>query len=1389
MSTQNESAFEAQLIQERILDQYEALWRNETCLKVEDFIKHHLSTGDFCDGTIDELIFLEIEFRHGRGDNIKMEEYLSRFPDRESAVQVGIMRLEQLGSDLTVSSQSGERSKLIPQVVKFGDVLGEFQIVRRIGSGGFGVVFQANDTTVDEMRALKFPRLSSLQTLDELKQLQNEAEIAQHLDHRAIVKSFGMRSTNGLHFVVQQFVDGCTLRDQTPNSQKETVELLIEIAEGLDHAHQFGLIHRDLKPANILIDRNGQPLVSDFGLAVHESAQRRLMGQRCGSPSYMSPEQVMGLVHRMDGRSDIWSLGIILYELLAKRRPFRGESPEEIFDEIKNTPVKPLRMISAEIDRELQRICLKCLNKSVRQRYGSCRELIEDLTYWLDHSDQWSNATPPLVIRGLRAFEARDAVAYLNLLPGQKDRFGIPDSIQFWKYRLEEPKSERFSVGVLLGPSGSGKTSFIKAGLLPQLDSSLIETVFVEATLENTEKRIAERLQAINPRFPVGLSVSQLLDGITHGAWDRDQKPILIVIDQFEQWLIQRSESGSEELVEGLKHCNGQNLFCVLTVRDDYWLEASRFMERVECDWNESENVQRIDLFELNHARHVLFEVGSSLRKLPEREDELTRGQNQFLEKVVSDLAVGERVICLHLILFAEMFRNRNWSLSELEKIGGVSGVGQIYLKETFQPEPGMEATPHLYADAKAILESLLPDSIVLMTKVAKPESVLRQSLGFSPSRFDRALNWLDEKKRLVTRVNFAAAGESEPSQTDDQDRAFCQLTHDYLVPAVRQWLTKERKLSWRGRAELKLLEATEQYSLRPTSKSLPSFVDFIQILLSNRTFYRSLDRRILMQRSAIHYSYLALIGAIFAGCLVFPVVIAMQKRADARAAFLQFMDSPSERIQEQFAALEPHGTRVAAMMGESSKSASVARRLRAKFAGVRLFGEEYLEASTKVWNEIFETDQSLLPGEFRHITRGMHLNRQTWHSLLVNRYASLTATNLNVKGDAATDDFLREQALLASFELDLGKLSIAAQLADNVSDPTSCTLFIARASELSVDPNQLLRHARSNQGNSRLLYILLIIAARLELNSSDTREAWETYCNELFQQHPDAGVHSACQYLANRHQFALSQLKPKMKPSMDRNWWLVQLSPTSTMTFSRIGSGKFLRGENASSNIVSLDLPSIGVSVNREFWMATTEVSQRIFREWLDCPEGRHLRTKLEQTNRLSRIMSQETTEHPLFGLSFLESLQFVKWLNSRIADQIGEDFQFGIPDTDQWELACRGGASTRYFWGNQKVLHLLPEYAVYQEDRTASFHHYLQPSGNRTPNPFGLFDIAGNVSEINSPPEDVRTVEPNVAFYRGGSTDYKLLCMSGASWDVDDNNIWGSNWGIRLILERKEK
>jgi serine/threonine protein kinase len=201
-----------------------------------------------------------------------------------------------------------------------------FRIVKRLGSGGFGVVYLARDENLSRDVVLKVPRLEKFLTAESLAGFLEEARKVATLEHPGIVSVFHVGQFQGRPYIVQKFVNGGDLRqalDSRSFSLTESVQLIADVAEAIGYAHRKRIVHRDLKPANILLDDKGRPRVADFGLALHESQQEQAVGEIAGTLRYMSPEQIRGESHRLDGRSDIWSLGVIFFRMLVDELPFK----------------------------------------------------------------------------------------------------------------------------------------------------------------------------------------------------------------------------------------------------------------------------------------------------------------------------------------------------------------------------------------------------------------------------------------------------------------------------------------------------------------------------------------------------------------------------------------------------------------------------------------------------------------------------------------------------------------------------------------------------------------------------------------------------------------------------------------------------------------------------------------------------------------------------------------------------------------------------------------------------------------------------------------------------------------------------------------------------------
>ena len=360
-----------------------------------------------------ELITAERDLRRRREPGLALEEYWERFPQyraellptRRGGCPTGTTLLlrracPQCHEPLAVPADGSPDEAICPScgaVIRldpghpapgplFPSRLGRYELLEELGRGSFGVVYRARDTELDRVVALKVPRAGRLATPEEVDRFLREARSAAQLEHPHIVAIHDAGRDGQTCYMACAFVPGTTLARHLAAGRLafgEAAAMVARVAEALHHAHLQGVIHRDVKPANILLDRQGEPHLTDFGLAKRQTGEITvtLDGEVLGTIAYMSPEQARE-AHHVDGRSDLYSLGIVLYEMLTGELPFRG-SPGMVHKQVLEEEAQPPRRLNDRIPRDLETICLKCLEKEPSRRYATAQGLAEDLHRFL----------------------------------------------------------------------------------------------------------------------------------------------------------------------------------------------------------------------------------------------------------------------------------------------------------------------------------------------------------------------------------------------------------------------------------------------------------------------------------------------------------------------------------------------------------------------------------------------------------------------------------------------------------------------------------------------------------------------------------------------------------------------------------------------------------------------------------------------------------------------------------------------------------------------------------------------------------------------------------------------------------------------------------------------
>jgi formylglycine-generating enzyme required for sulfatase activity len=1172
-------------------------------------------------------------------------------------------------------------------------------------------------------------------------------------------------------------------------------------------AHRKGLVHRDVKPGNILIDREGKAWLTDFGLALREENFGK--GPKyVGTPAYMSPEQARGEEHRVDGRSDIFSLGAVFYELLTGRLPYRAATQTELLQKIITSTPRPPRQYNEYIPKELERICLKALSRRANDRYVTAHDMAEDLKLFLAESTRArtsisgglvgsgsavlgsaafrseatsssrlpsgsvpaaSVASSPgsgshplkIVPRGLSSFDEHDSDFFVDLLPGPRDRSGLPDSIRFWQTRIQETDAEKaFSVGLIYGPSGCGKSSMVKAALLPRL-APHVKSIYVEATGTDTEQRLLRRMRAVIPGLSSDLSLSETLASLRKEILDGTGHKLLIVLDQFEQWLHAHSDQNQNELEKALRQCDGVHVQCLVMVRDDFWLAVSRFMLDLEIDIVSGRNVALVDLFSPEHARAVLAAFGRAFGRLPETMGEISREQNEFLDQAVSGLAEEGRVVPVRLSIFAEMMKNKPWTPAALKQIGGAAGIGVMFLEEAFSATTAIPKHRMHAAAARRVLEALLPEagSDIKGSMRSSEELLVVSGYAGLPKEFADLMHLLDSELRLITPTDPEGdsfpgerQGVSPPStqslapRLPPTSRCF-QLTHDYLVPSLRDWLTQKQSETRRGRAEQLLAERFAMWNRKSENRNLPSAWEWLKIRLLMDPRRQTPAQRLMLRRARQVHGLRWGIG------VVVTVVIGI--------ATMQWVRSVrhSNLVDRMHTAVDTVANSNGAVVQLAMENLNVYPKdliishLETQF--------EKSNGSQKLALAYALASYGIVDIDFLVSSIG------TASSVEVNNLAdalaqsqtdSVAALRQAAEACELDKDWNRKQRL-AVVALQLGETSIAIDMCQLRSDRIERLDFILAWPAWHGDLARLAQF--SGLLNDPALRSGLLVGlgkVHPEDVTRDIQQAWQPILADWFQQADEAAVHNAAEWLLRRWELEVPAIDAAHDSHEDREW---QVTETG-MSLVRIPAGTFQRRYGYLARRPEapdfLSAPLQTVTLSRPMLVSDREVSARQFQQMID-DKNYDDREKVMHWTGIDPI-SSPTPDHPAQHLSWIDAVRFCNWLSHTEGlvpayERTGRvwrippdgttpgDFEewrlvdgasgYRLPTIAEWEYVCRAGCNTQNPFGDEVNSRFLQ---VFASSRTRvvvldSREYNAEKCGTEPPNAWGLFDLHGNVAE----------------------------------------------------------
>lgn len=1381
----------------------------------------------------ERLIAEEVRLRKSAGDAPTLTQYLQRFTDRTEQIEKvwRSLQLDELFSTADREADSREtpgtiRSSNDTEAFAEPIQLGPYRILSDIGAGTFGSVYKAQHESTGKVVAVKMLKAKWARDPEcgesMRKQFAEEARMMLQFDHSRVVRVISLDDRADPPYFVQEYIEGETLAKRLEGERltiAETMQYAIQIADGLAHIHRRERWHRDLKPSNILVDRNNQVFIADFGLALDDAQRWSFSRGPAGTYPYMAPEQINGATHRLNARCDIWAFGVILYEMLTGRRPFRGNSREQLCDEIiERTPAAPRELVES-IPRELNRLCMQCLSKRDAERPHAAADLRDDLALIFERLGEGSSTatsptTPSIVgedadaiqptvrmeypIPTLKRFTAEQAELYLRLMPrSYATEDELPELIAYWKQRiLERDPDKTFAVGIMVGVSGCGKSSMLEAGLVPALPESILP-ILVEASESDTEERLLNKLRRAIPNADTEKkwSLVEWAFRIRSSNLLPPDTKVVFILDQFEQWLNAHGGEPTNPLLDAMHQCDGEHLQAIVCVREGFHATLMRFVQALRFKLDEERNYATAHRFTPSHARYVLSQFGRGLKRL---DDPITEEQQAFIDAAVEGLAESDRgVVCVRLVVLVLVMQDRPWTVEELNSLGGLDGIGSQFLIDCFEGRTASEQYRRYLPAAMRVLAELLPAEGLEIKDVRSHDQLLAAS-ELDELQFDDLMNILTRKLFLITLVETdsgtVASGTSHRLLATGN---FFQLTHDFLVSSIREWLALKERETKAGRARLKLRERSSSWRSKRETKQLPTL--FETIVIRWRTDFKKWkpEQRELMRAAVRHH--LTIWGTTVV--LLLSSVGALQlwakanRRAMVRVATETLQNNLGKSVAVNIRELRKHPRALVLtdLKSRLSEAEDPSQKLALAFA-FSDYDDSYVSYL------ITRIDEELTPDDQANMLAALQRHSQ-----------SATKALLSSANDATAKLQWRRKAKLAIVALALDYDKIAVDMSEYVKRPdaTQRSIFIEEIPNWEIDYSRLAALvAKSPSSGLRSALCLAIGSLPEDELNAIAKENWISLAKHWFREMDDSSTHSASGWLLNYWHLPVPKIEKNVIGD-DRHWFVNSVG----MTFVRIPKQTGMYGDSSLITgslkvpldlyfLSSLNMQLLSSQIVDDYWILDREVAQRLFSIFL----ADSTYSKDGKPDNWHGFLNK-SPNLPVHNVTWNDAALFCNWLsyregrmpsyrrqpqsqentehhNSNTWEFVANSNGYRLPILYELLFATRAGTTTVFPSGDDGHL-ALPYCQTFPATACA-------PVGWMLPNSWGLHDCIGNVSEwvtdgivTDGIMYETRRVEN---WHFGGSWSSKLTPLY-ATWKPTTDSLYRSDSiGFRVVLNSQD-